>query len=93
MTRANPDAAKMLLMRLYLNRGAFNNRANPTFDDADMQQVITLGNSIITSGKYSYMANYFDNFSASNGASTEGIFGYPATSGVLRITLVWMPAG
>jgi hypothetical protein len=82
MTKANPDAAKMMLMRLYLNRGAFNNRANPTFDDADMQQVITLGNSIISSHKYSYMSNYFGNFSASNGNSTEGIFAYPATSGV-----------
>lgn len=82
MTKASPDAAKVLLMRLYLNRGAFNNRANPTFADADMQQVITLGNSIISGAKYSYMANYFGNFSSSNGNSTEGILAYPATSGV-----------
>jgi hypothetical protein len=82
MSRANQDAAKVLLMRLYLNRGAFNNRANPTFADADMQQVITLGNQIITSGKYTYMSNYFDNFASTNGNSTEGIFAYPSTSGV-----------
>jgi hypothetical protein len=82
MTKANADAAKLLLMRLYLNRGAFDNRAQPTFADADMQQVITLGNSIINEGKYSYMANYFDNFSSANGSSTEGIFAYPASSGV-----------
>jgi hypothetical protein len=82
MTKANPDAAKMLLMRCYLNRGAFINRANPTFADADMQQVITLGNSIINSGKYQYMSNYFGNFNFSNGNSTEGIFAYPAASGV-----------
>jgi hypothetical protein len=82
MTQASPNAAKVLLMKLYLNRGAFNNRASPTFADADMQQVITLGNQIISSGKYSYMANYFDNFSNNNGASTEGIFAYPAASGV-----------
>jgi len=82
MTQANPDAAKTLLMKCYLNRGAFNNRAHPTFDDADMQQVITLGNSIINGNKYSYMANYFGNFSATNGNSTEGIFAYPASSGV-----------
>jgi hypothetical protein len=82
MTKGNADAAKVLLMRLYLNRGAFNNRAQPTFADADMQQVITLGSSIIAGNKYSYMPNYFDNFSSSNGTSTEGIFAYPASSGV-----------
>src|SRR5450631_3528503 len=60
MTQANPDAAKMLLMKLYLNRGAFNNRASPTFADADMQQVLTLGNQIIGSGKYKYMKYYFN---------------------------------
>jgi len=81
MTQANTDAAKTLLMRLYLNRGAFANRAHPTFADADMQQVITLGNSIINSGKYHYMTNYFDNFAVTNGNSTEGIFAYPSVSG------------
>lgn len=80
--QANPDACRALLMRLYLNRGAFNNRAKPTFADADMQQVITLGNAIINSGKYHYMSNYFDNFTATNGSSTEGILAYPSTSGV-----------
>lgn len=83
-TQANPDACKMLLMKCYLNRGAFDNRAAPTFADADMQQVITLGNQIISGGKYSYMANYFDNFSSSNGASKEAIFAYPATSGTAQ---------
>lgn len=82
MDKANADAANMLLMKLYLNRGAFNNRAAPTFDDADMQKVITLGNAIINSGKYSYSANYFDNFSPNNSGSKEGIFAYPNTSGV-----------
>lgn len=79
---ANPDAARLLLMRCYLNKGAFINRAAPTFADADMQQVITLGNTIITSGRYSYTANYFDNFSADNTIKTrEGIFAYPNTGG------------
>ena len=82
MTQANQDAANMLLMKLYLNRGAFNNRAAPTFDAADMQQVITLGNAIINSGKYSYSANYFDNFSPNNSGSPERIFAAPNTSGV-----------
>ncbi len=80
--KANVTAANVLLMKLYLNRGAFNNRAAPTFTDADMQKVITLGNAIINSGKYSYSTNYFDNFNATNSASKEGIFAYPNTSGV-----------
>jgi starch-binding outer membrane protein, SusD/RagB family len=82
MSLANADAANMLLMKLYLNRGAFINRESPTFDDADMQKVITLGTAIMNSGKYAYSANYFDNFSASNSSSKEGIFAYPNTSGV-----------
>jgi hypothetical protein len=82
MTKANADACKFLLMKCYLNRGAFVNRAAPTFDDADMQQVINLGNSIIESKAYSYMKEYFDNFSVTNSNSTEGIFAYPNHTGV-----------
>jgi hypothetical protein len=81
-SKANQDAANALLMRLYLNHGAFVNRAAPTFSDADMQQVITLGTAIMTGGKYHYATNYFDNFSSSNSTSPEGIFAYPSTSGV-----------
>lgn len=81
--QANPDAVRVLLMKCYLNRGALVNRAAPTFADADMQQVITLGNAIINSGKYSYSAEYFDNFSPDNGSkSREGIFAYRNFSGV-----------
>ena len=82
MAIANADACKTLLMKCYLNRGAFTNRAAPTFADADMQQVITLGNSIINSGKYSYMSEYFDNFSVTNSNSTECIFAFPNHTGV-----------
>jgi len=81
-TKANPYACKMLLMRCYLNKGAFLHRKTPTFDDADMQKVITLGQSIIDSNKYSYENNYFNNFSASNGSSKELIFGFPSSSGL-----------
>lgn len=81
--KANPDAARMLLMRLYLNKGAFVNRASPTFADADMQQVITLGNAIISSGRYSYTAKFFDNFSVDNDTKTkEAILAYQNFSGV-----------
>jgi starch-binding outer membrane protein, SusD/RagB family len=81
ITKITPDACKVMLMKCYLNRGAYSNRAAPTFDDADMQQVITLGNQIITSGKYTYMPNYFGNFNFSNKSSTEAIFIYPGSSG------------
>ncbi len=77
MAVANKDAARTLLMKCYLNKGAFSNRAAPTFDDADMQQVVTLGNTIISSGTYSYMSEYFANFAVTNKNSTEGILAYP----------------
>jgi hypothetical protein len=79
---ATKDAGNTLLMKVLLNKGMFANRTTPTFADADMQQVISLGNAIISSGKYTYAANYFDNFSATNSGSTESIFAYPNTSGV-----------
>ncbi|HVU58705.1 MAG TPA: RagB/SusD family nutrient uptake outer membrane protein [Puia sp.] len=81
-TKANPYACKTLLMRCYLNKGAFLNRKTPSFADADMQKVISLGQSIIDSNKYSYESNYFNNFSAVNGGSHELIFGYPSSSGL-----------
>jgi hypothetical protein len=80
---ATKDAARTLLMKCYLQKGAFINRQTPTFATADLQQVIDLGNQIINSGKYSYTPNYFDNFSVNNNnLSKEGIFAYPNTSGV-----------
>ncbi len=81
--KGTADAARFLLMRCYLNRGAFTNRATPTFADADMQQVITLGNAIISSGRYSYTPEYFDNFTSDNQSKTkEAIWAYDNTSGV-----------
>lgn len=83
ITKASPDAAKMLLMKTYLNRGAFNNRATPTFADADMQQVITLGTQIMNSTRnYSFSANYFSNFDWKNSNSPEAIYACPSTAGV-----------
>ncbi|MGH2563176.1 MAG: RagB/SusD family nutrient uptake outer membrane protein, partial [Ginsengibacter sp.] len=79
---ANADVAKVLLMKAYLQKGAFANPASPTFDPGDMAQVISLGTAIMGSGIYSYSANYFDNFSPTNHASPEAIFLYPNTGGV-----------
>jgi len=78
--QAGQDAAKFLLMRCYLNKGAFVNRTAPAFDDADMQQVITLGTQIMGNG-YTYNANFFDNFNNSNSNSSESIFALPNTPG------------
>jgi hypothetical protein len=83
ISKASPDAAKMLLMKTYLNRGAFINRKAPTFDDGDMQQVITLGTQIMASSRgYSYSANYFSNFDWKNSNSPEAIYAIANTAGV-----------
>lgn len=73
---ANKNAAKALLMKVYLNKGVYANRTAPTFDNGDMAQVITLADQITASGKYSITANkYYDNFAPNNDVvSTEGIF-------------------
>jgi hypothetical protein len=80
--KANQTSANVLLMKCYLNKGAWANRAAPTFADADMQKVISIGNSIIAAGKYSLATEYFSNFDVDNGSSTENIFTYVNTTGV-----------
>jgi hypothetical protein len=80
-TAASADACRFLLMKCYLNKGAFLNRATPTFDAGDLAQVITLGTTIMGNSKYSYSKNYFDNFSVSNDTSHESIFSYSNISG------------
>ncbi|NSL89315.1 RagB/SusD family nutrient uptake outer membrane protein [Chitinophaga sp. Mgbs1] len=72
---ANKDAARFLLMKLYLNKGAFLNRKAPTFDAADMQKVIAIADQISGTGNYSLAADYFDNFARDNDVkSKENIF-------------------
>ena len=80
--QATQIAGKTLLMKCYLNRGAWANRATPSFADADMQKVISLGNEIIGTGQLKYMGEYFNNFDVNNGTSTENIFTYVNSSGV-----------
>jgi hypothetical protein len=72
---ANQNAAKALLMKIYLNKGVYANRAAPTFDASDMNQVITLADQIIASNQYSLNSNFFDVFAPDNSVkSTENIF-------------------
>jgi hypothetical protein len=76
--RASIDAAKFLLMKVLLNKGAFINKAAPVFADADMQQVVSLGNQLITSGRYTLNPEYFNNFAPNSGATgTESIWAWP----------------
>jgi len=78
--KASPDAAKFLLMKVLLNKGAFINKSAPTFDNTDMQTVVDLGEEIINSGNYSLNPNYFDNFGPGNATtSTESIFAWNNT--------------
>ena len=80
--KANQTSGNVLLMKCYLNKGAWANRKAPTFADADMQQVISIGNKIIASGTYSLATEYFSNFDVDNGSSKENIFTYVNTTGV-----------
>lgn len=72
------DAAKVLLMKLYLNKGAYANRTAPTFDAADMTKVIGYADDIMNSGRYSLtngLEGYFGNFAPNNDQiSTENIY-------------------
>ena len=72
---ASKDAARALLMKMYLNKGVYANRVAPTFAAADMTQVITLADQIINSNKYALNDNFFDAFAPDNDVkSKENIF-------------------
>ncbi|OGX92063.1 RagB/SusD family nutrient uptake outer membrane protein [Hymenobacter coccineus] len=80
--KANKDAARVLLMKCYLNKGVYANRATPTFAAADMNQVVTLADQIISSNKYAFTTNFFDNFAPNNTAiGKENIFTQENTFG------------
>jgi hypothetical protein len=71
---ANKNAARVLLMKVYLNRGVFLNRQAPSFAAADMNKVIELADQI-TGYSISAPGKYFDNFAPDNDVkSTENIF-------------------
>jgi starch-binding outer membrane protein, SusD/RagB family len=75
VTRANKNAARVLLMKCYLNKGAFANRLAPTVNTADMTQVITLADQVISSGLYTFRPVYFDAFAPNNNViGTENIW-------------------
>jgi hypothetical protein len=72
---ANKNAARALLMKVYLNKGVYANRATPGFDAADMTRVMTLADEITASNKYALSDIFYDNFAPDNDVkSKEGIF-------------------
>jgi len=83
---ANKNAARVLLMKCYLNKGVWATQAArvaPTFAAADMNQVITLADQIINSGLHTFTANYFDNFAPNNNTiGSENIFTQENKAGV-----------
>lgn len=80
--KANADAGRVLLMKAYLNRGAFGNRSNPEFPQADMNQVISLADQITG---YTLEDNYYDNFAPDNDVvSSENIFTFENVAGENR---------
>lgn len=78
---ANKNAAKVLLMKCYLNKAVYANRTAPVFAAADMNQVISLADQLTASG-YTLSSNYFDNFAPGNDAiSPEDIFTFKNIGG------------
>jgi len=71
---ANQNAARVLLMKVYLNRGTFLNKQQPSFPAEDMNKVIELADQI-SGYTISAPGKYFDNFAPDNDVkSTENIF-------------------
>lgn len=81
--KANKDAARALMMKMYLNKGVYaGSRKAPTFDAADMNQVISLADQIL-SGGYQLNDNYFDAFGPANSSkSKEMIYALENTNGL-----------
>jgi hypothetical protein len=91
-SEANKYAAKVLLMKCYLNKAVYLNRANHTFNAADMDIVISLADEIIKSKRFFFSTNYFDNFSPVNSMKgNENIFTQPSNSdGNYLVSLAWL---
>ncbi len=67
--RASKNAAKALMMKTFLNKGVYTNRAAPAFAAADMNQVIALADQILADFPAypgGFTNNFFDNFAPNN---------------------------
>jgi len=79
--KANKNAARALLIKLYLNRGVYANRAAPTFAAADMDKVVSLADQITASGA-ALETFYYDVFGYNNLNSKELLYGLESSPGV-----------
>ena len=71
----NKNAVRVLLIKCYLNKAVYLNRTAPVHAAADMNQVITLADQIISSNGYTLTPNFFNNFAPNNSSlSSENIF-------------------
>jgi hypothetical protein len=70
---ASKEAARALLMKVYLNYGVYGSRTTPTFPK--MNEVIATADLIINTTRYSLNTNFFDAFAPDNDTrSKESIF-------------------
>lgn len=90
--KANKSAAKVLLMKCYLNKAVYADRLNPVFDSKDMDTVIHLADDIIKSGLYQFSENYFDNFAPDNAEKgKENIFTQQSSSNAnYKLSFAWL---
>jgi hypothetical protein len=73
--KANKLAAKVLLMKCYLNKAVYINRNDPKPEPVDMNNVISLADAIINTNRFKLWSNYFDNFAPDNtNIGKENIF-------------------
>jgi hypothetical protein len=85
---ATKEAAEFLLAKTYLNKAVFKQDptkpAGPfTFDQGDMNKVISLCNDIAANPALKIADNYWDNFEWDNATkSTENIFVRPHSGGI-----------
>jgi hypothetical protein len=92
--RANKYAAKTLLMKCYLNKAVYTNRAAPVFQTTDMDKVISLADQIINSNNFHFTDKYFDNFAPDNTAiGRENIFTLLNTAGSTPDNFLWFTWG
>jgi hypothetical protein len=71
-------------MKALLNKQAFLNRQAPAAAvAADMQQVVTLGQAIIATARYTLTPHYFDNFGPNNGGLAPSYGFGPGTEAIL----------
>jgi starch-binding outer membrane protein, SusD/RagB family len=88
----NKNAAKVFLMKCYLNKGVYASRQSPTFLPGDMNEIIKLADEVVNSNRYSFSNNYFDNFAPTNTTTgKENIFTQENVGGVSNSELSLYP--